>query len=222
MADRVLEVLVLTANGLLVILYWLWEHTALVLTWPLAVGVAFLLDSEAGRRAGHRPRRYARGAAQRQSAAACLGTLLLALCWTAVGLSAPAPIPLIGLLIWLCLLITPLTIPLEREPLLARLKWMLAVYTAAVAAFLFLVRSQLSPAALAAWSRQLGQAGGGEVLAKSVISSVVPYGVLMLWVVGPLMIFGYVAQRFAVHAKTRVNPWLTVEERIRQLRGRGE
>jgi hypothetical protein len=218
----ILDVLVLFANGLLVMLYWLWAHAPVVLCWPLAVGVALLLDAEAARRAGHRPRRYDRGAAQRESPTSYLGTAALALVWTAVGLAAPAPIPFIGLAMWLCLLVVPLAVPLEREQLLGRMKWMLAVYAAAVAGFLLLLRSQLSPAALMAWSQRLGQPGGGEALAGAVVSSVVPYAALMLWVVGPLMYFGYVAQRFAVHWKTRVNPWLTVEERIRQLRGRGE
>lgn len=219
---KILDSLVLTVNGLLLILYWLWDHAAVVLAWPAAVGVVLLLDAGSGQRAGHRPRRYGRGATRRESLTAYLGTLLLVLFWTVVGLTAPPPIPFIGLAMWACLLLVPLTIPMEREPLLSRLKWMLGVYTAAVAGFLLLVRSQLSPAALAAWSRQLGQPGGGEALAGAVVSSVVPYAALMLWVIGPLMYFGYVAQRFAVHAKTRVNPWVTVEEHIQQLRSRGE
>jgi len=220
--NALLDVLILTANGLLVILYWLWDHLPVVLAWPLAAAVVVLLDADVSRRAGHRSRRYGRGRAQRESLTAYLGTPLLALLWTVVGLAAPAPIPLIGLGMWACLLLVPLTIPLERGHLLSRLKWMLAVYAAAVLGFLLLLRSQLSPAALAAWSRNLGQPGGGELLEAAVVSSVVPYAALMLWVVGPLMYFGYVAQRFAVHAKTRVSPWATAEERIRRLRGRGE
>lgn len=220
--SSLLDVLVLTINGLLVVLYWLWSHLPVVLIWPLAAGVGSLLDTDVSRRAGHRSRRYGRGRAQRESPTAYLGTPLLALLWTVVGLLAPPPIPLIGLGMWACLLVVPLTIPIEREQLLSRLKWMLAVYAAAVGGFLLLLKSQLSPAALAAWSRSLGRPGGGEVLEAAVVSSVVPYAALMLWVVGPLMYFGYVAQRFAVHAKTRVSPWATVEERIRRLRGRGE
>jgi len=217
-----LDLSILTVNGFLAILYWLWSHLPVALTWPLAAGVVVLLDGDVSRRAGHRPRRYGRGKAQRESLTAYLGTPLLALLWTAVGLAAPPPIPLIGLGMWACLLLVPLTIPLEREHLLSRLKWMLATYAAAVGAFLLLLKVQLSPAALAAWSRQLGRPGAGEGLEAAVVSSVVPYAALMLWVVGPLMYFGYVAQRFAVHAKTRVSPWATAEERIRALRSRGE
>ena len=220
--DKFLDALILTANGLLVVLYWLWSHLPVVLTWPLAVGVLLLADRDVSRRAGHRPRRYGRGRVQRESVTAYLGTPLLALFWTAVGLAAPPPIPLIGLGMWACLLLVPLTIPLEREHVLSRLKWMLAVYAAAAAGFLLLLKMQLSPAGLAAWSRSLGRPGAGEGLEAAVVSSVVPYAALMLWVVGPLMYFGYVAQRFGVHAKTRVSPWATAEEVIRRLRGRGE
>ena len=220
--NGLLDILILTTNGLLVILYWLWSHLPVVLSWPLAAGVVVLLDSDVSRRAGHRSRRYGRGRVQRESRAAYLGTPLLALLWTVVGLAAPPPIPLIGLGMWACLLLVPLTIPMEREQLLSCLKWMLAVYASAVGAFLLILKAQLSPAALAAWSRSLGRPGSGEVLEAAVVSSVVPYAALMLWVVGPLMFFGYVAQRFGVHAKTRVSPWATVEERIRELRSRGE
>ncbi|HEY77202.1 MAG TPA: hypothetical protein G4O00_13680 [Thermoflexia bacterium] len=220
--QRLFDLLILTANGLLVVLYWLWSHLPVALTWPLAAGVVVLLDGDVSRRAGHRPRRYGRGRVQRESVTAYLSTPLLALLWTVVGLAAPPPIPLIGLAMWACLLLVPLTIPMEREHLLSRLKWMLATYAAAVGAFLLLLKTQLSPAALAAWSRSLGRPGAGAGLEAAVVSSVVPYAALMLWVVGPLMYFGYVAQRFAVHAKTRVSPWATVEERIRRLRGRGE
>jgi len=220
--ERLLDLLVLTTNGLLIVLYWLWSHLPVALSWLLAVGIVLLLDAEVSRRAGHRPRRYGRGRARRESPIAHLGTAALALLWTAVGLAAPMPIPLLGLGMWACLLLVPLIIPMEREHLLSRLKWMLAVYTAAVAGFLLLLRAQLSPAALAAWSRQLGQPGAGEGLEAAVVSSVVPYAALMLWVVGPLMYFGYVAQRFAIHAKTQVSPWAAVEERIRRLRSRGE
>jgi len=222
LARTVLDALLLTANGFLAILYGLLGHLSVVLAWPLALAVAVLLDGEVSRRAGFRPRRHGRGKVQREFPTATLGTIGLCAFWTVAGLAAPPPIPVIGLAMWVALLATPSMVPLEREQLLSRLKWMLGVYAAAVAGFILLLRSELSPQALAAWSRALGQPGGGEALEAAVIESITPYAAAMLWVVGPLMYFGYVAQRFAVHSKTRVSPWATVEERIRQLRGRGE
>ena len=213
---------ILTINGLLAVLYWLVAHLPVALSWLTALAVGLLLDRPAGRLAGHRARRYERGAAQHESPTSYLGTVGLAAFWTAVGLAAPAPIPFLGLAMWVCLLVVPLTIPIEREHLLSRFKWMLAAYAAAVAGFLLFLSAQLSPAALAAWSRNLGQQGGGEALAGAMVSSIAPYAALMLWVIGPLTYFAYAAQRFAVHAKTRVSPWATVERRIRELRGRGE
>ncbi len=217
-----LDSFILTANGFLAILYGLWGHFSVVLAWPLALAVAMLLDAKVSRRAGFRPRRHGRGKVQREFPTATLGTIGLCAFWTVAGLAAPPPIPAIGLAMWACLLVTPLMVPMEREQLLSRLKWMLAVYTAAVAGFILLLRSELSPQAMASWSHALDQPGGGEALEAAVIGSITPYAAAMLWVVGPLMYFGYVAQRFAVHSKTKVSPWATVEERIRQLRGRGE
>jgi len=216
------DILILTANGFLAVLYWLWDHLSIALTWPLAATIALFLDGEVARRSGHRARRHGRGNVQRESVASYLGMAGLAVVWTMVGLASPSPIPYIGLAMWAGLLVTPLTIPIERDQILSRLRWMLSVYTAAVAGFFLLMRSELSPQALAAWSRSLGQPGGGEILEGAVISSITPYAATVLWVIGPLMYFGYIAQRFAVHSKTRVSPWTSVEGRIRQLRGRGE
>ncbi|MCP4549280.1 MAG: hypothetical protein GY835_22740 [bacterium] len=218
----IVDGLTLMGNGFMALLYWFWDQALVALTWPLAVGVLALLDGEIARQAGHRARRHGRGKVQQESGSVYLGTVGLAAAWTVVGLISPSPIPLIGLAMWATLLLTPLAIPMERAQMLSRLKWMLAVYTAAVAGFFLLMRSELSPQALAAWSRNLGQPGAGAALEAAVVGSITPYAATVLWVIGPLMYFGYVAQRFAVHSKTRVSPWMTVEARIRQLRGRGE
>ncbi len=218
----IVDGLTLMGNGFLAFLYWFWDHALVALTWPLAAGGLVFLDGEIARQAGHRARRHGRGKVQQESGSVYLGTVGLAAAWTVVGLISPSPIPLIGLAMWATLLLTPLAIPMERAQVLSRLKWMLAVYTAAVAGFFLLMRSELSPQALAAWSRNLGQVGSGAALEAAVIGSITPYAATVLWVIGPLMYFGYVAQRFAVHSKTRVSPWMTVEARIRQLRGRGE
>jgi hypothetical protein len=216
----VLDTLVLTFNGSLVAVYWLFEHLPVAAAWPLVVGVIVLLDGRAGRQAGFRPRRYERGGVQRESETGYLGTLGLGALWTVIGLVAPAPVPLIGLAMWGTLLGVPLAIPMERDGLAGRLKWMLGVYALAVAAFLVLLRSQLDSQALAAWSRQLGTPGAGDALQAAITSSITPYAALLLWVIGPLVYFGYVAGRLAANWKTRVDPWASVEQRIRQVRGR--
>jgi len=214
--------LILIGNGFLVVLYGLWAHLPVVLVWPVAIGVVGLLDRHVSRRAGHRPRRHERGAVQQASSMGQWKTLGLAAVWTIAGVITPAPVPAIGLAMWLGLLIAPLLIPMEQDQILNRLKWMLAVYTAAVIGFVTLMRSELSPRAVSAWSRGLGQPGGGQALETAVVSSITPYAAAMLWVIGPLMYFAYIAQRFAVQSKTKVTPWATVEERIGRLRTRGE
>ncbi len=221
-ATIIADTLTLTGNGFLAILYWFYDHALVALTWPLAGAALVFLDGEIARQAGHRARRHGRGKVQQESASVYLGTVGLAAAWTAVGLVSPSPIPMIGLAMWATLLLTPLAIPMERAQMLSRLKWMVGVYTASVAGFFLLMRSELSPQALAAWSRNLGQPGAGAALEAAVVGSVTPYAATVLWVIGPLMYFGYVAQRVAIHSNTRVSPWMTVEGRIRQLRGRGE
>lgn len=220
--QAIVDVLVLTANGLLVVLYWIRDHLPVVLSWPLAATVTVLLDSSVVRKAGHRARRYGRGQLQQASWTSYLFTPLLAVFWTVVALVAPAPIPSIGLGMWTCLLIAPLMIAPERDHLLQRLRWFIAVYAVATTGFLILLRSRLSAAALAGWSRALGEAGGGEALAGLIFSSIVPWAAVLLWVILPLTYFGYVAQRFAMNWRTKVSPWDTIERRIARLRGRGE
>jgi uncharacterized membrane protein len=221
-SQSLVDILILVANGFLAVLYWLAGHWAVVLVWPIAIAIVMLLDGEVSRRAGHRPRRRGRGKVQRESPTAYANTLGLAMLWSVVAVVAPAPIPYIGLAMWVGLLATPMAIAMERDQILTRLRWMLTIYTAAAGGFLLLMRAQLSPQALAAWSRSLGQPGAGEALQTAVYSSITPYAAGALWVIGPLMYFGYIAQRFAVHSKTKVSPWATVEDRIQDVRGRGE
>jgi hypothetical protein len=222
MANAASTWLIYSVNGFLVILYFAIEHLPLVLSWIAGLGVLILLDTEVAEAPGHRPLRYGRGQIRRESITHYLYTPTLLVLWTLVALKAPSPIPWIGALMWLSLLLVPLCIPLERPHLVSRLKWLLATYTIMVGAFILLLSFQLSPEANAAWSKYLHQPGSGEIVYRAILSSVVPYALLMLWIIAPMMFFGYIIQRFAIQSKTIVAPWMTVEQRIRELRTRGE
>lgn len=124
----------------------------MVLVWPVAVDVV-LLDCHVSRQAGHRPPCHERGAWQQASSMGQWKTLGLAAVWTIAGVITTAPGPALGLAMWLGLLIAPLLIPMEQDQIVDRLKWMLAVYTAAVIGFVMLMCSELSPRAVSAWSR---------------------------------------------------------------------
>jgi|GEM_PF-2496637 len=214
--------LVYEANGLLVLTYWVLDHLPLILSWVFGLGVLVFLDTEAAQVPGHRPLRYGQGKLQRESLIPYLSTPALLILWTPIALKAPNPVPWIGMLMWASCLFVPLSIPLERPHLTSRLKWLLATYILMVAALLLLLNFQLSEEANAAWSKYLRQPGSGEIVYRAIVSSVVPYALLVIWVIAPMMFFGYIIQRFAIQSKTKVAPWLTIEERIRQLRTRGE
>lgn len=218
----ILDILILTANGLLAVVWWLGEHWALAGILAIAAGVALFLDRPSGRQVAGRARRYGRGTVGRAPVTIYAGTALLAVAWTAIAAIVPAPIPQIGLLMWACLLLVPLMVPIEREPLRDRLRWLLWTYTAFVGGFMLLLRAQLNAATVLAWSRQAGIVGGGEAMLGGVVSSLTPYAALILWGLFPMTFFGYVATRLGMHRSTVVSPWRTVEQRIGDLRNRGE
>jgi hypothetical protein len=216
------DTLTLTANGLLAVLYWLWDHAVTLGVIPLAL-VVMGHDRRAAAYAGQRVRRYDRGQVLRYSRfAAYAPTIGLAAAWMAAAWGVAFPVDLLGLLMWAALVFVPLVMPMERSNVVQRLKWFIGIYTGLALAFLVLLRAQLSPAALAAWSRTMGQQGGGQSLQVMVVDSLVPWAALILWGIYPAMFFGYIAERLHVHRQSLRAPWQDAAARITNIVGRGE
>ncbi len=214
--------LIYTGNGLLALLYGLADHWAALAALGLAAAGLYLVDAPLGRAAGGRSLRYGRGATQLARPALVPGGWLPALLWLLAAWFTPAPVPLIGLGMWLAALAVPLALPLEKRYLVNRLRWFIGVYAALALGFLLLARHPLTFAQAAAWSERLQTTGGGEALEWAVRAQFIPYLALVLWVVYPLTYFGYVAQQLATQRRLLVAPWQSAAARLAAVRARGE
>jgi hypothetical protein len=220
--EQLYPVAIYWLNGLLALLYWLGEHWAALAALVVALLSARLLDAPQAQLAGARPRRYDRGQTQAAPPTLDLPVALLGLVWTVVAWITPAPVPYIGLAMWLTALGANLALPLGKRYLIHRLRWFIGLYAALVLGFWAIVRTPLSPAQAAAWSEKLRAVGAGEALEEALRSQFVPYLALLIWAILPLTYFGYVAQQLATQRRLLVSPWTSVQQRIADLRGRGE
>ena len=209
-------------NGCLALTYWLGAHwTALASLLP-AGACYVLLDTNLARTAGERSRRYGRGVVQLARPGIAPATWLPALLWLVAAWLVPAPVPLIGLAMWIAALILPLALPLERRFLIHRLRWFIAAYAGLGLGFYLLARYSLSMPQAAAWSALFQTAGSGEALGWSIRTSVAPYLALILWVIYPLTYFGIVAQHALQNRGLLISPWQSAQQRLAAVRARGE
>lgn len=216
------EVLTFWLNGLLAFLYWLADHWAALTAFLVALATIALVDEPLARQAGDRPGRYGRSVYRTRTTKAYLPTFGLALAWLVAAWITPAPVPFIGLAMWIVALVTPLAMPLGKRYLVHRARWFIGVYTALVTAFLFVVRRPLAPQQAAAWSEHLQAAGAGEALDWAIRSQFVPYLALLIWAIVPLTYFGYILQQLAVQRRLLVAPWNSASDLIAAMRARGE
>jgi len=211
------EILLYILNGLLAVVYWLADHWPAWAALALADAAAWLFGSVAPEATLRRDGRTAARPVRRWH----VPTLILGGGWWLAAYLTPAPVPYIGLAMWAGVLIAPACLPYGQRKAMHRLRWFVAVYAGLVLAFWILVRFPLSPAQAAAWSERLQAAGAGEALEWSIRAQFIPYVALLMWAVFPLTYFGYLAQQLSVQRRHLTSPWLTVAQRMAQVRDRG-
>ncbi len=222
MADSLVIALIYWLNGLLAVSYWLAQHWAALAGLLIAALTALLVDAPQARLAGHKPRRYGRGSVAQQHPAVHLSTLGVGALWAGAAWITPAPVPYLGLLMWLGAWLAPLALPLGRRYLAHRLRWFIAVYAALCLGFWLVARFPLSPQQAAAWSARMQATGAGEALNFAIRAQFIPWVALLLWAVFPLAYFGYLFQQFAVQRGSLISPLTPIQERIAHLRARGD
>ncbi len=213
------DLLVVWANGFLATAYWLWENAAVLLAIVLALLIMRRYDREVRKVAGERTLRYGRGRivlASRRSQYETLAALLL---WTMAALLMAPPIPLIGLLMWAAFWAGLHWIPQEREQILFRQKMMIASYAVLLVAFRIVTSYAFDAGQLITMMGGDGDAAG---VFATVRGSLVPYAVLVLWVMYPLGYFVMIGQRFMVNRGSLTQPGRTVAQTLEDLRTRGE
>lgn len=209
-------------NGVLASLYWLGDHGAVFAALGVALLLAELVEGGQGRQAGTRDRRYGRGPVNQASWQRYVIPVGVALFYTgAVGLT-PAPVPQIGLAMWLAALLLVAALPLNRRHVGHTARWLIGSYAAVLYLFWLIVRFPLSPTAAAAWSERLQTIGAGESLDWAIRAQLIPYVTLLIWGILPISYFGFIAQQFATQRHLLVDPFKTVAQRLADWRARGE
>lgn len=219
MSTELADALVIWANGWLAAAYWTWDSAALLLTMGIALLIMLRYDREVRQTAGERSRRYGRGELIVASRRSMYETLAVLVLWSLAASVMAPPIPVIGLLMWLAFLIALRLIPQEREQILFRQRVMIGVYALGLLAFRVATAYAFDAVQL---STMLGGDADTAGLFASVRGSIMPYLILVLWVMYPLGYFSVIAQRFAVNRGSLTRPGKTVADTLQDLRTRGE
>jgi hypothetical protein len=176
-------------------------------------------DHEVRQVAGERTLRYGRGRRMMASRRTHYETLAALGLWVIAALLMAPPIPFIGLLMWAAFWAALRWIPQEREQILFRQKTMIIIYGALLIAFRIATAYTFD-------AGQLITMMGGDNDAAGVFATVrggiVPYAVLVLWVMYPLGYFVMLGQRFMVNRGSLTKPGRTVAQTLEDLRTRGE
>ncbi len=219
MNHTLVDLLTIWANGFLAMTYWLGENAALLLTAGFALVILFRYDREVRQVAGERTLRYARGQRVMASRRTQYETLVTLVLWAVAAVLMAPPIPFVGLLMWAALWAALRWIPQEREQILFRQKTMIAIYAVLLVAFRILTAYTFDAGQLIAMMGGNSDAAG---VFATVRGGIVPYAVLVLWVMYPLGYFVMLGQRFLVNRGSLTKPGRTVAETLEDLRTRGE
>lgn len=217
--EGVREFGLLVLNGLLALVYFLWEQGPALLSLVLAGLVALWPDRSVQRVAGHRARRRGRGRVVRAAPVAAVATAVTAAIWTAASLLSQAPVTLWGVALWGALLAGALALPQERENLLWTHKGLIVGY-AALAVGLRLIFQ--APVDTAGWSEMMGVEQGGAALLDTVQQALAPWAVITVWAVYPAAYLGLLGQRLFANRARLVSPLASARHVIEDLRTRGE
>ncbi len=216
-------------NGGLFTLYQLWWNLDKLLTLGAVALVLLYFDPEVQRKAAYTPRRYGRNGSGRSAGppaahagrAAQWMTAATALLWFAAAFATEPPIPVIGTVMWLALIVGLLVMPQEREGILWRCKSALLVYALAALGFrLYLWQiNNLSPED---WARIVGSAGDVQTMIAQNRGMFTTIASWFLWLLAPLGYLSLLVQRFTVNPMAMVAPWRSAAEMIHDIRARGE
>jgi hypothetical protein len=213
------------ANGVLVVLYWLWGNSAALVSLACALGMALLPDVEVQQRAGFRPRRSEHGEAVNVNSqtprTAQVMTVLVLAGWLAAQWSMAAPVPWIGAIMWVAGLAAVLALSSQRFNLLWYVKAGIAMYTLAVigSRIYLAYTTQLSPEQ---WAALIGSTESAAAVIASTRSNITTILLWALWLVVPLGYFSMLVQQVFINPMSLVSPLAGAQDMIRALRVRGQ
>lgn len=204
-------------------LYQLWWNLDKLLTLGVVLLILLYFDPQAQHKAAFAPRRYGRegSVAGQGSRTAQWMTAATALLWFAAALATQAPIPVIGTVMWLALILGLLVMPQEREGILCRCKSAILVYALAALGF-WLYLWQINSLSPEDWARIVGSAGDVQAMIEQNRGMFTTIASWFLWLLAPLGYLSLLVQRFTVNPLAMVSPLRSASEVIRDIRTRGE
>jgi hypothetical protein len=211
------------ANGGLVIIYWLGENSAALISLLCAVLMVLLPDAEIQQRAGFRPRRNDRGQASisinRTPRTAQTMTVLVFVTWLAAQWDMGAPVPWIGAAMWAAGLLAVLALAAQRFNLLWFVKAGIAIYALAVigSRIYLSYTAHLTPEQ---WAALIGSSESAATVIASTRGNVTTILLWALWLVVPLGYFSMLVQQIFINPMSIVNPLSGAQDLLRALRVR--
>jgi hypothetical protein len=210
-------------NGGLFSLYQLWWNLDKLIALGVVVLVALYFDPQVQHKATFTPRRYDRNgsATGQMSRVAQAMTVATAVLWFAAAFATEPPIPVIGAVMWLAMIVGLLIMPQEREAILWRCKSTILIYALAAIGFrLYLWQvDALSPED---WARIVGSTGDAQAIIAQNRGMFATVASWFLWFLAPLGYLSLLVQRFTVNPMAMVSPLRSAAEIIRDIRTRGE
>lgn len=211
------------ANGGLVIIYWLAENSAALISLLCAVLMVLLPDAEIQQRAGFRPRRNDRGQAStsinRTPRTAQTMTVLVFVTWLSAQWDMGAPVPWIGAAMWAAGLLAVLALAAQRFNLLWFVKAGIAIYALAVigSRIYLSYTAHLTPEQ---WAALIGSSESAATVIASTRGNVTTILLWALWLVVPLGYFSMLVQQIFINPMSIVNPLSGAQDLLRALRVR--
>ena len=210
-------------NGGLFTTYQLWWNLDKLIALAAVALIVLYFDPQVQYKATFTPRRYGRegSATAKGSRVAQAMTVVTAVLWFIAAFMTEPPIPVIGAVMWLAMIVGLLIMPQEREAILWRCKSTILIYALTAIGFrLYLWQiNALSPED---WARIVGSTGDAqEIIAQNrgMFTTVASW---FLWFLAPLGYLSLLVQRFTVNPMAMVSPFRSAAQVIRDIRTRGE
>ncbi|HNT56212.1 MAG TPA: hypothetical protein PKG95_15950 [Anaerolineaceae bacterium] len=224
MLDQILQELthlpVFILNGFLWLIYAAADHLPALVSLGCGLATIVGLDVVVQRSVTARPLRDGRGETTTSPRTAQIVTGLVLLLWLMAQHNLGAPVPWIGMAMWMAGILSVLLLPSERFNQLWAYKSGIAIYALAVLAGRIYMSASTTISA-EQWAALLGSsqtASSVLIQARSNVNTIILWG---LWMVVPLGYFSLLVQKIFMHPLSLTNPLTSVEQMLSNLRDRG-
>jgi len=223
LAQGLVDMLVLLANGFLLVLYALAGQLPLLLSLGCALLVALVFDPQTQDWSQFMPGRDLRPATEpsqpRRQQQVLTGAAALA--WIVASSLFPSPVPWLGLLMWLTTVAGLLLLPAERVSLLWRGKTFVAVYSLALLGFRGYL-ALLGAASPEAWAVVMGSSAEAQRVLASNRGLLTTIGFWVTCFALPAAQVVYLVQRLTTHPLSLLGPRMRPADIVRAIRTRSQ